>query len=345
MEGSKAKKVILRILLIIAVILLSIIIVVASCYTFFYYSGKSQMHNMPDNVVIAVPADEIIESDGKVITYKGETYHYNEHVTSVLCIGVDKKQLGIDYGHIGTGGQADAVYLLTVDTLNSKYNVIAISRETMIDVNVYSTTGNYEGVEKMQLCLSYAYGDGEKTSCENTKLSVERLLYNIPINSCFALDCDGISVLNDKVGGVTVPAYDDNGELTGNNITLFGDEAEKYVRQRDINVLTSNNVRITKQLSYLKAFSDKAISNTKKDLTFPVTLFNTVSKYSYTDLNASKITYLAANAFANNKDISVNFKRIEGEVIKGDTGYAEFYPDDEALLELVLEVFYEKDVE
>ena len=49
----------------------------------------------------------------------------------------------------------------------------------------------------MQLCLSYAYGDGKAKSAENTANSISRILYVVPITKYFALDLNGIAHLND----------------------------------------------------------------------------------------------------------------------------------------------------
>ena len=72
----------------------------------------------------------------------------------------------------------------------------------MTDVALYSEGGSYIGTENLQLCLSYAYGDGKALSCDNTVISVSRIFYNIPINSYFSLDLEGIAAVNDSVGGV-----------------------------------------------------------------------------------------------------------------------------------------------
>lgn len=87
----------------------------------------------------------------------------------------------------------------------------------------------------MQLCLSYAYGDGKAKSAENTANSISRILYDVPITKYFALDLNGIAPINDSIGGVTVDSlYDfkDIGIKKGDKIKLTGDMTEKYVRQR-----------------------------------------------------------------------------------------------------------------
>ena len=87
-------------------------------------------------------------------------------------MGVDKRDLGLD--NVGTGGQSDADILLTINTKTGKAKAIAIPRDTMVDVDLYSESGIFLSSEKMQLCLSNAYGDGKAKSAENTANSISR---------------------------------------------------------------------------------------------------------------------------------------------------------------------------
>ena len=147
---------------------------------------------------------------GKEVTYQGEKYVYNEDLVSILFLGVDKEAFE-EGGTVGDGkaGQADALFLLVLDTKTGKSRLIAISRDTMTDVNVYSDLGNFIGTEKLQLCLAYTYGDGKEKSCENTVRAVSRLFYGMPVAAYAALDLDAIAVLTDAVGGVEVTVTKD----------------------------------------------------------------------------------------------------------------------------------------
>ena len=64
--------------------------------------------------------------------------------------------------------------------------------------------------------------------------AVRRLFYNVPINSYVALDLDGISYMNDAVGGVGLTPIETFRNFTeGETVTLWGKDAESYVRYRD----------------------------------------------------------------------------------------------------------------
>lgn len=87
------------------------------------------------------------------------------------------------------------------------------------------------GTEKQQICLSYSYGDGKESSCENTVNSVQRLFYNIPINTYFSLDLDGISALNDSVGGVDVVSPETIGEFVEEKAITLSDSRLKALSE------------------------------------------------------------------------------------------------------------------
>ena len=199
--------------------------------------------------------------------------------------------------------------------------------------------GQYVGTEKMQVCLSFAYGDGKHTSCENTVQAVSNLLYGADIGTYFCMDWADIGTLNDLVGGVEVPEYDDNFQPTGQMVTLSGDAVYKYLRSRDIEVLGSSVNRMDRQVNYLKAFAAKIAESARADITTPVRLFNELNNVSINTMDASKITYLTT-VFLNG-GAQIEFHELTGELGKGEE-YAEMYLDDKTTYEMLLKLFYKK---
>ena len=141
----------------------------------------------------------------------------------------------------------------------------------------------------------------------------------------------------DVLGGVTVPEYDSNYKKTGRNITISGDRITKYISGRDKSVLESNSNRVERQVNFLKAFANKTIEQTKKDITVPLNLYNKLSKNSISTVDASKITYLATVFLNGGADLE--FVTVPGKIVQGEK-YAEMYADEKALYELLLDVFY-----
>jgi anionic cell wall polymer biosynthesis LytR-Cps2A-Psr (LCP) family protein len=178
---------------------LVIILAIVALFQGFRMRGKEALfrnvavetENLPEEKQSGDDRAKIACEQGKEVTYQGEKYVYNEDLVSILFLGVDKEAFE-EGGTVGDGkaGQADALFLLVLDTKTGKSRLIAISRDTMTDVNVYSDLGNFIGTEKLQLCLAYMYGDGKEKSCENTVRAVSRLFYGMPVAAYAALDLD-----------------------------------------------------------------------------------------------------------------------------------------------------------
>lgn len=340
-HSSKNKKkkmpVAAKIAIAILVILLLLIFVVVGTIVFLESRGKEDMKNVKT------------ETDyQEVIEYNGHKYIYNNNIITVAFIGVDKRELGLENGKVGTAGQADANIVLAVDTSTGKSTAIAVPRDTMVEVDLYSESGLFLRSEEMQLCLSYAYGNGTDTSAANVTTSVSRILYNVPISKYFALDLDGIAPINDAIGGVTVTSLYDlekYGISKGDEVHLQGDLTEAYVRTRDFNDVNASLNRTARQMQYIKAFAGQLVPAVANDFSVVSNLYNTASEYSSTDISLSNVTYLASLLLS--KGVT-DFETItlEGEMKPSDNTeyadvvYAEFYPDEDALMETVLSVFY-----
>ncbi|MGN0171340.1 MAG: LCP family protein [Acutalibacteraceae bacterium] len=328
--------------------LLGIVVIAAGTVLILHETGRSALLNT-DQAELSVPAPEIAEveihDNGQRVVYNGQTYQFNTDRTNILCMGTDKTNMGLDDNIVGTGGQADTIMLLSIDTGTGAMDVVTISRDTMTDIDIFATDGSFSRIENTQICLAYAYGDGREGSCENLSRSVQRLLYGIPINTYFAMDLSSIAVLNDAIGGVEVTLLEDfktsGGAFysAGETLTLHGDDAMLYVRNRDKTQLDSNNARMERQKQYLNAFFDKAMQATKEDLQVPLNLFNEVSADSVSNLDASKITFLATNLLQHHS--TPVFHQAPGTVTEGEDGKAQYHVDEKALYELVLKVFYE----
>lgn len=332
----KKKKRLKKVLLSIGCVLLGLILLVVGTYTYLFIKGSSELFEK--DYSITAPQGVETQNQGEFVVYNGKTYEYNKNITSILFMGVDKRELEETEVN-GTGGQADVIVLFAVDTKTGKISMINISRDTMTDVTVYSANGGYVGSQEQQLCLAYAYGDGKKTSCENTVNSVKGLFYNIPIKSYLALDLDGIAAVNDSIGGVDVTSPETVGNfVSGQNYHLEGSLAESFVRSRNHESADANTLRMQRQQVYATQFMNKVISATKEKITTPVDLFNSSSPYTCTNLNPSKILYLAQSVVMSN-GMSVEMNTVPGEAKMGEI-YAEYYVNESEFYELFLNVFY-----
>ena len=110
------------------------------------------------------------------ISYFGKKYRYKNDLINILCMGVDRLRLNEGEAVYGEGGQADAIVLLSLHARSGAITLLHISRETLAEIELYTETGRYAGMESRQLCLAYSYGDGREKSCENVGRAVSRLL-------------------------------------------------------------------------------------------------------------------------------------------------------------------------
>ena len=333
-----------RICIIILVLILILLLAALIYYLIAKHIGKNNLIKGNKEAVITTIDGAESTDDGHTVTYKGDTYKYNEDVASIVIMGIDQSELENEGG---VAGRADAIYIFTYDTNTGKCNLIPVSRDTMADVKIRSVSGEDLGYEKLQLALSYSYGDGKLTSCENTTETLSRIFYNIPFNNYIALDWDAIAPLNDAIGGVHLKALEDiNTKYTqnkkGDKVTLTGNDAWSYVKYRDTSRLDSNPLRIRRQKQYLSAFANKFLPMAREDITIVSDLYNTASDYMYTNLSRETVVYIVSEMLPNvysAKDITQH--NIKGELTMGEK-FAEFVPDETSLYETILKVYYIK---
>lgn len=329
-----------KVLLIIGSVLLGLVILAVSTVAILLNKGASELYD--DEVQIVKP-DNIaaeVQEKGKYIVYNGENYKRNENITSMLFMGIDRELS--DSAVAGLAGQADAIAVIAMDFKKGNATLIEVPRDTVTDVAVYSVGGAYTGMKKMQLCLAYAYGDGKEKSCQNVLSSVKSIFYNIPINSYFAIDMDGVETLNDAVGGVDVVSPETIDEFVeGESYHLEGHTAQRFVRARKMNTADASTLRLKRQEVYAKEYIKQVVAATKSDITTPITLFNTSAPYSCTNLNPSRISVIAKE-MVTGKGLNFEFKKAPGTIALDDTNHVNITLDDDAFFELFLSVYYEK---
>lgn len=288
---------------------------------------------------------------GDVVLYQGAPYRYNEDILTFLVMGIDSLETLPDPDQVENyilGGQADTLFLVVINPHKKEIQMIAINRNSMTEIDVYDSDNNYVRTDLLQVCLQHGYGSGLEDSCEREVKAVSGLFYNLPIHGYISLNMAALAILNDKVGGVTLEVMENIpwgteviAEGQGNIVTLEGMDAYYYLQYRDVEVFDSASMRLARQKQYLNAFAHQAIAETKADITFPVTLLNELSGYMVTDITASKITYLAAS-YVNYALSTDGIYSLEGETVIGGGGFEEFYVDEDALYDLIINVFYEK---
>ena len=293
-------------------------------------------------------AEESYELQEGQIRYNGKTYQYKENLMNILCLGVDSRDGIAKEKTPGKAGQADCVILAVLDDEAKTIQLINISRDSMVPVHVYATDGSYVEDRTEQLALQYAYGNGRDWSCQLMEEAVSHLFYGLPIHGYCALSMNSIADLNDTVGGVTVTVPEDLAAMqpklftAGEVKTLKGELAYHFVHDRDFQStdVASNNKRIARQKTYAVAFVNQLKQGMKEDMSLPVKLYQTAEKQMVTSISLDQAVYLCTE-YMNCSFDTENIYTIDGEVTMGEK-YAEFHVDDEALYQLILDVFYEE---
>ena len=269
----------------------------------------------------------------------GKEYVLNENITTLLLIGVDDMEVVPSKGYRNTA-MADFLAVAVFDNEKKTCTLLQIDRNTMTDVPMLGATGDYIGLTTEQITYAHSYGDGLEESCENTALAVSRFLYGMKIDNYLSLTMAAITALNDAVGGVTVTIEDDftgadETLVKGETVTLMGEHAFHYVHDR-LNLADSRNTsRMRRQATYMTALVDKLREKLEEDNAFVLELYSAVADYLVTDCDISELSQISEEL--STYELS-GIVTPEGESVNGE--YTEFYPDEEALQQLIADLFY-----
>ena len=277
-------------------------------------------------------------------------YTTNTYLKAVLCLGVDGDGPMTETTLSGDGGQADGIFLLANDTARGSMKILLIPRDSMTEITKTDTSWTETNGAKLgevvdHLSLSYAYGDGREKSCEYTKQAVSHLLMGLKIDSYMAADLEIIASLNDEVGGVTVTIptmgmeQADPEFVFGQTVRLKGEQAERFVRFRDTERDNSAISRMEQQKLYISGFFQAVKEKSRTESNITEHLFEMSQDYMVTDMAKDEYLKLAINALEGEGLTSASFKMAPGTGTATET-YDEYYVDQEALVPILLDLFY-----
>ncbi|MDO4483117.1 MAG: LCP family protein [Clostridia bacterium] len=272
------------------------------------------------------------------ITVNGRQYAQRGRLDTLLMLGIDQSGNVTSADH-RSGGQADFLRLLVVDHEQKRVTQIELDRDTVVPITVLSVTGVRRGTREAQICLAHAFGDGKLESNALTAEAVSRLL-NVPIRNTLSVNLDSIPVINDFVGGVTVTVEDDltaaDPTLTpGAVVTLTGKQAEAFVRSRRGVGDGSNPQRMKRQQVYISGLMTRLKARMDENQNTIPQLTEALGSSLCTDISRGRLTNDAWVA----RDYEQVYVTIPGtSAVKN--GFRVFYCDEQALAQLVLDVFY-----
>ncbi|MBQ7355248.1 MAG: LCP family protein [Clostridia bacterium] len=289
----------------------------------------------------------VFQSDGSegllpTISYNDQEYVLRQDVETLLVMGLDKFDDSIQNDAYTNDQQADFILLLVIDHTNTTCTAIHINRDTMADMSILGVAGEQVGIINKQLALAHTYGNGKEVSCRNTAEAVSNLLFNVKVDHYVSVTMDAVPIYNDLVGGVELTVMDDfsgvdDTLIQGETVTLTGKQALTYIRSRYGMDDSTNNARMKRQQQYMEALYYQSLECVEQSDEFIVDASLELADYMVTSCSAERLQTLFEKISAYD---FTEIRTPEGDLIKGEK-YMEFYPDVDALKQMVVELFYE----
>lgn len=330
-----------KVCMLLIIILIIVLSVLGGGYYLLSQKNASSPQNGGQNSDSRNQTDLSQNSD--IVEYKGETYKYNDHLSNYLFLGIDTREAVDTYQSQADAGQADAIFLVSMDRATEKIKVLFIPRDSMTRIEVFNPYGQSLGETTDHLNIQYAFGDGKEKSCELMKTAVSNMLDGLPIQGYCSMNMDGISVITDFVGGIQLTIPDDsladmNPEYKkGAVVDITGETAEQFVRYRDIDKTQSALVRQERQKTFLQALVQKAQEKAGEDAGFVTGLYDSVKSYTVTNMGND----IFAKLLAASQNGITDTETVPGEGTHGEN-FDEYHIDEDALSDLIISMFYEK---
>ena len=289
--------------------------------------------------------DYLFDLSQDTVTWNGKTYRRNTYIHTILCLGIDRTDDMVGTREPGEAGQSDGIYLIAQDTVRNQIKILMIPRDTMTRIVITDKNNQELGTRVDHLNIAYGYGDGEKLSCDLAKRAVTNLLQGIPIDRYMAVDIVVLSKLNDAVGGVTVTIPTDGMEkrdpafVKGTQVTLHGDQAEAFIRYRDIERDNSALFRMNQHKEYMEQFFKAVKQKSKEDSQIVTNMFDMIQDYMQTDMPKNEYMKIAIDVLGSGNLGDDNFRMIPGVGTATDT-YDEFHANIQQMIPILLQMFY-----
>ena len=317
------------------------------CIVVLSAGGFFLLHSQKEQSRLHVTAGNSVDMKGgyRTITWKDKDYQYNSLITTILYAGLDSTDPLKASETYSNKARADSVSVVILDKKKKKMSILALNRDTMTEIRRYTRTGEDMGTYVSHLGYAYSYGDGGEVSCEDLKEAVEKLL-GISIDEYAVTNQSSITSINDLVGGVTVTVPNDDlaamyPELKkGAVVTLDDSNVKDFLQHRDTAADFSNEGRIERQQAYVTAYVDLLKNRLASE---PDQLWQEIGQMNdYLQTSITKNKYLSlARLLEKVSFTDADYYRPTGKDSAGEL-HDEFYVDEDALRQLVIDLFYEE---
>ena len=317
------------------------------CIVVLSAGGFFLLHSRREQSRLHVTAGNSVDMKGgyRTITWKDKEYQYNSLITTILYAGLDSTDPLKASETYSNKARADSISVVILDKKKKKMSILALNRDTMTEIRRYTRTGEDMGTYVSHLGYAYSYGDGGEVSCEDLKEAVEKLL-GISIDEYAVTNQSSITSINDLVGGVTVTVPNDDlaamyPELKkGAVVTLDDSNVKDFLQHRDTAADFSNEGRIERQQAYVTAYVDLLKDRLASE---PDQLWQEIGQMNdYLQTSITKNKYLSlARLLEKVSFTDADYYRPTGKDSAGEL-HDEFYVDEDALRQLVIDLFYEE---
>ncbi len=271
----------------------------------------------------------------------GRTYIRRRDLTTILILGVDRRETGNETGY-RQAGQSDFLLLLVLDQEGKCIRRLQIDRDTIAEIAVLSAVGQRTGTRNKQICLAHAYGSSQEEGAALTIEAVEKLLPGVKVDLYVSVNLAAIDRFNELLGGVTVTIEDDFSAqdpamVPGAQIRLAGHQAEVFVRSRRSVGDGTNVSRMRRQRAFMESALSLLREKTREDSGFIQTLMDGMGEDLLTNMSKGRMVNEFNRAY---RYQVLPTEYLEGTHTPGDDGHVEFHADPDFIRSWVLDEFY-----
>lgn len=312
-----------------------------------FFAAYQRLKNISSEILLGNQNTEPgVEKPKTYVMYKGERYYYNDNLVTLMLIGIDQSEAE---DRENLGARSDTMVVCAIDIKENTLKMIVCPRDTKALVRHIDLEGNVYKEDYNKLNSSFPFGGGNRDrnkGAENVIFNVKRVLscdgkYDIPLEKYGGINMDGVTPLNNAVGGVTVTlkeAVTGVGEK-GETVKLNGDQAFTFCIQRKIKGMDGTDIsRGQRQMQFLMGLA-KAVKS--MEVTKIPSIYSSMTKYAFTNLTTDEMVAYAKILKNINLD-TMKQTQLAGKSGKVGNGSG-WILDEQALEQTVIDTFYIKD--
>lgn len=288
--------------------------------------------------------EQYLASDSDERAYRhvevgGRQFDYNTNLLTLLCMGIDTTD--------DSAAQSDVIDLMVLDRENERIKVLSISRDAMVPIRIFDAGGKSLGWEEQHLALASSYGSTQERGCLLTCEAVSKMMWDIPIIYYAGVNLSAFSQFQNLAGSFTVQVPDDSlaslGEeyQKGRTVTITSENAELFVRTRDIDVDFSNTSRMQRQSAYIDGYMKALREKLQEDFGGTVEKAADLLPQVVTNISADEVTDFAEMIMNYEFSADEDYIVVEGTEEEG-LFHDEYHIDEDKLQNLILETFYKE---